>query len=102
MKILALERENPSAAPRDFAPHLKAEAAAVWQLQQSGLLRQIDFNAEQHTAVLLLECESKAQAAEVLSQMPLVQAGLIHFEIIPLAPYDGFARLFAQNSAERA
>ncbi|KPL79066.1 hypothetical protein ADN00_04075 [Ornatilinea apprima] len=99
MKILALERENPTAALRDFTPHLKAEAAAVWQLQQTGLLRQIDFNAEQHTAVLLLECDSKEQAEQVLGQMPLVQAGLIHFEIIPLAPYDGFARLFAQNSA---
>ena len=99
MKVLALERENPSAAPRSFPPHLKAEAAAVWQLQQSGVLRQIDFNAEEHTAVLLLECDSKEQAVQLLSQMPLVQAGLIHFEIIPLAPYDGYARLFAQNSA---
>ena len=26
--------------------------------------------------------------------MPLVQAGLISFECIPLKPYPGFARLF--------
>jgi len=29
----------------------------------------------------------------VLNELPLVQAGLIAFDIIPLAPYDGFNRL---------
>ena len=35
-----------------------------------------------------------AEAQQVLASLPLVQAGLITFEVIPLVPYPGFARLF--------
>jgi len=31
----------------------------------------------------------------LLATLPLVQARLIAFDIIPLAPYPGFGRLFA-------
>jgi muconolactone delta-isomerase len=96
MKILALEKEVPVIAPDLFRPHLKAEARRVWELQQSGVLREVWFTARDHTAVLMLECESAAQAGEVLKTLPLVQAGLITFDILPLVPYDGFARLFAE------
>lgn len=95
MKFLALEVELPGATAADFAPRLKAEAQGVWDLQQAGILREIYFRADQHTAVIVLECGSAAEAQAVLSSLPLVEAGLIQFEIIPLAPYSGFARLFA-------
>lgn len=94
MKILALEKELPGAMAEAFQPLLKDEARRVWELQQSGALREIYFSADQHTAILMLECPSVDEARRVLSSLPLVTAGLIEFEIIPLAPYDGFARLF--------
>lgn len=98
MMILALEREAPGLTGADFAPHLKAEAARAWELHQAGVIRQLYFNAEDHTAVLLLECASAAEARNRLATLPLVSAGLITFEIIPLAPYPGFARLFENQS----
>jgi hypothetical protein len=94
MMILALEREQPGLTAADFAPYLKAEAARAWQLYQSGSIRQLYFNDSQHTAVLMLECASPAEAVVVLDSLPLAAAGLITFEIIPLAPYPGFERLF--------
>jgi len=96
MKILALEKELPGATAEAFRPLLKEEARCVWELQQSGLLREIYFNSNQHTAVLVLECASADEARRLLSGLPLVMAGLIEFEIIPLKPYDGFARLFGE------
>jgi muconolactone delta-isomerase len=95
MKILALEKELPGATAEAFQPLLKDEACRVWELQQSGALREIYFRADQHTAVLVLECTDVDEVRRLLSSLPLVAAGLIEFEIIPLAPYDGFARLFA-------
>ena len=95
MKILALEKELPGATAEAFQPLLKEEARHVWELQQSGELREIYFNSNLHTAVLVLECPSVKEARRLLSSLPLVAAGLIEFEIIPLAPYDGFTRLFA-------
>ena len=93
MKILALERELPGSTGDRFQPLLKDEARRVWELQQSGTLREIYFHAEEHTAILMLECAHAEEARHLLSTLPLVQAGLIDFVLIPLAPYDGFARL---------
>ena len=42
----------------------------------------------------MLECSSLAEAAAALDALPLVREGLITFELLPLAPYDGFERLF--------
>jgi muconolactone delta-isomerase len=94
MKILALEKETPGATGDQFRPHLKAEAARAWELYQAGIFRELYFHQDEHTAVLILECAGAKEAREVLDTLPLVQAGLITFEIIPLAPYPGFARLF--------
>ncbi len=94
MKILAIEREVPGCNPDFFQSHLKAEAQGVWDLQQCGFVREIWFNASDHTAVITLECESVEEAKAQMQKLPLVQAGLITFDLLPLVPYDGFARLF--------
>lgn len=97
MKILALEREKPGLTAADFNPHLKAEAARVWQLVKTGAIRETYFNPLEHTAVAILECADLEEARSVLATLPLVQQGLIHFELIPLTPYTGFERLFADS-----
>jgi muconolactone delta-isomerase len=95
MKLLALEKELPDVTAEAFQPLLKPEARRIWELQQSGVLRETYFRTDQHCAVLVLECDNIEEARLVLSTLPLVAAGLIEFEIIPLAPYDGLARLFS-------
>lgn len=95
MKILALEHEQPGVTGEQFQPHLKAEAARVWALVQDGLIREIYLSQDRSQAVLILECADADAARAVLDTLPLVQAGLIAFEIIPLRAYPGFARLFA-------
>ncbi len=94
MKIIALEKELPGATSAQFASYLKAEAEKVWQLYQAGLVREFYFRQDQTTAVLVLECLDLQEARNLLADMPLVQNGLIEFELIPLKPYPGFARLF--------
>ncbi len=94
MKILALERELPGVSIEQFKRHAKSEAARAWELYQAGVLRELYFRADQRTAVLILECKDLEDARQILSTLPFVEAGLIEFEIIPLAPYDGFERLF--------
>ena len=93
MKILALEKEEPSSDGK-FGPHLKAEATRIWELYQLEVIREVYFRSDNHTAVLVLECEDLYDAAECLLTLPLVEAGLITFDLIPLAPYTGFERLF--------
>lgn len=95
MKILALEHEISPVEAGAYRPHLHAEAAHAWALYRAGVLRELYFRPDRHTAVLVLECPSLEAAAEQLETLPLVQAGFIRFELIPLAPYTGFERLFA-------
>src|SRR5574342_241385 len=94
LKILALEHETPGTTPEQFTHHLKAEAARVWELYKSGQLREMYFRQDRSEAVLILECANAEEAHGLLDSLPLVQAGLIRFEIIPLIPYLGFERLF--------
>ncbi len=97
MKILAIEKELPNTTEESFQPLLQAEAGKVWEYYQAGVIRELYFHAEQHTAVLILECNSRAEAEEVVNTLPLVQAGLIRFELLPLIPYSGFTRLFSKD-----
>lgn len=95
MKILALEHELPGASAERFQEYAKAEARKAWELHQSGTIRELYFHADQHTAVLVMECASTGEAKAVLADLPFVRQGLIEFELIPLVAYSGFARLFS-------
>jgi hypothetical protein len=94
VKILAVEREKAGLFREKFQPFLKDEARRAWDLYQQGIFRELYFDERQHTAVIVMECESLSAARSVLQTLPLVVAGLIEFEMIPLKPYDGFERLF--------
>jgi hypothetical protein len=59
------------------------------------VLREFYFSADRQEAVLVLECAGAGEARSHLESLPPIEAGLIDFEIVPLAPYPGFARLFA-------
>ncbi|HZW03126.1 MAG TPA: muconolactone Delta-isomerase family protein [Anaerolineaceae bacterium] len=97
MKLIALEHERPGLSAADFQPHLSAEARQAWALYRQGVIRELYFRADRHTAVLVLECSSAAEAQAALDTLPLVQAGLIEFELLPLEPYTGFSRLFVSS-----
>jgi muconolactone delta-isomerase len=100
MKILALEQDVAGFTAEEFRPHLKAESAQAWKLYQAGVLRELYFRADRPSAVLILECASMEEANTVLGTLPLVEQGLITFDVIPLAAYPGFARLFAEEKPQ--
>ncbi len=95
MKILAIEKEEKDLPDQLFEPYLKAEAARVWELYQSGSIRELYFRSDREEAVLVLECADLREASTLLDTLPLVREGLIHFDLIPLRAYPGFERLFA-------
>jgi hypothetical protein len=78
MKILAMEIETEGVKPEQYRPHLKAEAGRVWELYQSGAIRELYFRADRSEAVLILECADVNEAQQTLESHPW-QAGLISF-----------------------
>jgi muconolactone delta-isomerase len=100
MRILAIERPVEGVDDARFTPELlAAEARRAWELAQAGTIRDLYFRADQPSAVLILECEDVAAATDALAALPLVAAGLIGFEVLPLRAYPGFARLFGSTAA---
>lgn len=95
MKVLAIEKDMPGISSSQFDPHLKDEAKKAWELYKKGIFREIYFRQDKHQAVIMLECQDSGHAKQILDTLPLVQEGLISFEIMPLGPYPGFERLFS-------
>jgi hypothetical protein len=96
MKVLALGHDIVAGDDPRLAELRIAEALAVWDLQQGDVLREVYFRADRSDAVLVLEVPDVAAARSTLERLPLVAAGLIDFDLIPLGPYPGFARLFRE------
>jgi len=96
MKILAMEIKVEGVNSEQFQPFLQAESQRAWELYQNGTFRELYFRTDRSDAVLMLECVDVNEAQETLASLPLVRAGLIAFEVIPLVPYPGFARLFGK------
>ena len=98
MKILALEHELAGATPEKFQQLARAEAARAWELYQQGILRELYLRADRAEAVLILECKNAEAAQRALATLPLVEHGLIGFELIPLVAYPGSERLFMPDA----
>ncbi len=92
MKILALEKEIQPVDWNNETQSLIEATKYAYKLMLSGKLREIYFT-ENKNAVLILECDNKMAAKQLLDNLPLVRKGLIEFEIMELHPYTGFSRL---------
>ena len=78
----------------------RAEVETVWGLTVSDTLRAIHFfSGEGRGAVLHIEAADRAAAEEAVQRLPMVAAGLLHAEILSLAPFTGLAALFAEPPA---
>jgi len=97
MKFLAIEIDIPGITGEQIKPHLKTESKRVLDLYEEGIIREIYFKKEKHTAVLILECKDKNQAETILQSLPLVKENLISFEVSQLVPYNGFSRLISNR-----
>ena len=97
MKVLALGRDLVADDDPRFVELREPEARAVWELSQADVLREVYFRADRPDAVLIFEAPDVEAARAAVAGLPLVAAGLIDFELVPLRPYPGFARLFRER-----
>jgi hypothetical protein len=97
MKVLALGRDLVADDDPRFAELRAAEAQAVWELTQADVLREVYFRADLPAAVLVFEVADVAAARAAIDRLPFMAAGLIDFDLVPLRPYPGFARLFREG-----
>lgn len=86
MQILAVSKIKEGADRSKMGPHLSNEIKHTLEAYLDGHIRNFWFKAEEMGIVLLLESADKEEAQRVLGEMPLVVAGFIEFDVIPMQP----------------
>ena len=84
MKVLLIARRSTEHTPQDFAPLLNKEAKQALEFLEDDFFREIYSMADGGGAVILAEANSLEEAQTRASNLPLVQAGMLHIEYIPL------------------
>jgi hypothetical protein len=95
MRILALDRPAAGATLAAYQPHILAEVRHTWGAYKSGLVRDIYFRQDRPGVAIFLECADAEAAKAALAELPLVRAGLLDFDVIPLGPFVNWELLFA-------
>jgi hypothetical protein len=96
VQFLIIGRVKAETKIEQVLPVVKPEAAKVWELYASDRLRSIHYFADKSGAVLLCEATNVEEINAMIAQLPMTQAGVMQFEVIPLLPYTGTEELFAQ------
>ena len=97
MKILAIDKILPGATEENIKSHLNQEAVKAWELYKTGVFREMYFRTDRGGAVLIMECADLEEAKKELGDLPLVKAGLVDFDLIPLGPFVPLANLFEKR-----
>jgi muconolactone delta-isomerase len=91
MKVLAMEKElNKESGNPDLMVN---EAERVYKLYKEDKIREIYFQKQHHTAVIVLEVQDISEARNIISSLPLVENKIIEFDLIELIPYNGLDRI---------
>jgi uncharacterized protein YciI len=94
MQYLVIVRVKEEAPIRQIRALVKPEAAKVWEYYAEEKIRSAHYFADMDGAVLFLEAASLEAVKAAAQDFPMVAAGFLSTEIIPLKPYTGFAALF--------
>jgi hypothetical protein len=101
MKILVMPKPIEGVSREELLQHAPAEVRAVWDLYEQGICREFYTRAnEPGRVVMMFESASVEAAKEVLATLPFARLHLIDFDLIPLAPFSGLARLFRAPAEE--
>ncbi len=85
-RILALGRWTEKATPEARGPVMPFEARDTLALQMAGKIDQWFARSDGQGAVFLMNATDPAEAHAWLEALPLGQAGMMVFDLIPIGP----------------
>lgn len=97
MQFLLIARIPEDVTAEQAIPHVKAEAEKVWDNCSAEVVRSIHYIADMSGAVLMCEAESLSAMQKIADEFPMVKAGVLKIEVLPLKPYTGLESLFAKS-----
>jgi muconolactone delta-isomerase len=87
VQFLVICRPAPGGDPEEFERLVPFETEALREHKANGTLAGA-WSSGRPGAVLMLNAAGEDEAADLVASFPLLQAGLITTEIIPLHPID--------------
>jgi hypothetical protein len=95
VKVLAIGRAQTGIRWEHIYPYVDEESRSVWELYESDRMREFYLRADHRPGVVLVfESDDVSEAERLVAALPIVEAGLLNFEVIPLGPYIGIRELF--------
>jgi hypothetical protein len=95
-KLLAIGSFTAKATPTLSKPVLPSEVRETVRLYLNGKIDQWFVQQDQSGVVFIMNLTDPAEARELLEKLPLGQAGLMEFKIIPLGPISPLRILLAE------
>jgi len=97
-KILAIGRFTSAATEAKLRPIMRGEVDATLRLYLDGVIDEWFVQQNHSGVVFLLNVTDTDKARELLERLPLGQAGLMKFELVPLGPIAPLGVLLQQPS----
>ena len=97
MQILAISKAQEGTTPEKVRPHMEEEVKHTLEAYLDGKFRNFWFKVDGPGIVIMLESSNAEEARNVLNELPLVAAGLIDFDVIPLQPLKPLGTLIGRQ-----
>jgi hypothetical protein len=101
-EVMAMTSLKPGVARPDVMKFVEEEVRVAVQLYLDGKIDQWYTRSDGKGAVLFLRCITVEEARAVLAALPLVKAGYIDVEYIPVGPFSGLRVLTRPHSPAEA
>jgi hypothetical protein len=95
-KLLAIGSFTAKARPDVWRPILPTEMRETARLYLAGKIDQWYVKQDQSGVVFIMNMTDSEEAHELLAKLPLGQAGLMEFQIIPLGPLSPLRTLLSR------
>jgi hypothetical protein len=86
MQILAISKLKKGITPDKVGPHGADEVKHTLEAYLDGKIRNFWFQVNSPGVVFILECTDEDEARQAMNELPLVVAGLMDVDLIPLQP----------------
>jgi hypothetical protein len=86
MQILAIGKLKEGVTPDSIGQHGADEVKHTLESYLDGKIRSFWFQVDRPGVVFILECSDENEARELMNEQPLVVAGMMSIDLIPLQP----------------
>jgi hypothetical protein len=97
MQILAISKKKDGATLEKMGPHLADEVKHTLEAYLDGKVRDFWFKVGDIGVVLMLESTDEDEARSIIKELPLVAAGFVEFDLIPLQPLKPLGMLIGRD-----